>query len=111
ASKEKSAAAAPISRAAPAPTAITARLRAMRGVTYHAAVMATRRDVLKALAALPAARGAGAAGDPVVSGGFVYEQAPFPSCHASTIVEAGEVLLAAWFGGQHERAADVAIWT
>ena len=73
--------------------------------------MATRRDVLKALAALPAARAAGAPAGPVVAAGFVYEQAPFPSCHASTLVEVDGGLLAAWFGGQHERASDVAIWS
>lgn len=46
-----------------------------------------------------------------VSREFIYETAPFPSCHASTIAETGEgVLVAAWFGGQHEKAPDVGIW-
>jgi predicted neuraminidase len=71
--------------------------------------MATRRDVLKGLAALPVA--ASVPGDRT-SARFVFEQAPFPSCHASTLVELdGGGLLCAWFGGKHERAADVAIWT
>jgi hypothetical protein len=31
---------------------------------------------------------------------FIYEKAPYPSCHASTIVEASNGdLVASWFGG------------
>ena len=42
---------------------------------------------------------------------FIYTEAPFPSCHASTIMEtrSGE-LLASWFGGTDEGENDVAIW-
>lgn len=46
-----------------------------------------------------------------VLGEFIFETAPFPSCHASTIVETDDGLLAAWFGGTHERHVDVGIWT
>ena len=41
---------------------------------------------------------------------FIYETAPYPSCHASTIVETGGRLAAAWFGGTAEKHPDVGIW-
>jgi predicted neuraminidase len=43
---------------------------------------------------------------------FIYnpQDVIFPSCHASTIIENGNGLLAAWFGGTAERNPDVGIW-
>ncbi len=41
---------------------------------------------------------------------FIYEEAPFPSCHASTIAEVKAGLVAAWFGGTDEGRKDVGIW-
>ncbi len=46
----------------------------------------------------------------VVKSEFIYEEAPFPSCHASTIAETSNGLVAAWFGGTSERHPDVGIW-
>ncbi|AWW31195.1 sialidase [Echinicola strongylocentroti] len=48
--------------------------------------------------------------DGIVVDEFIYEEAPYPSCHASTIAETPEGLVAAWFGGTHERNPDVGIW-
>jgi len=47
---------------------------------------------------------------PPIHSEFVFETAPFASAHASTIVETRDGLVAAWFGGTREGAADVGIW-
>jgi predicted neuraminidase len=48
--------------------------------------------------------------NPVLKSEFIYETAPFPSCHASTMAETEAGLVAAWFGGTAERNPDVCIW-
>lgn len=47
----------------------------------------------------------------ILSSGFIYEEAPFPSCHASTLIETENGILASWFGGTYERHPDVSIYT
>jgi predicted neuraminidase len=47
---------------------------------------------------------------PVIRSEFIYELAPFPSAHASTVVETADGLVAAWFGGTEEGSPDVGIW-
>ena len=44
---------------------------------------------------------------------FIYSLAerPTPECHASTLEETGDGILAAWFGGTEEGHPDVGIWT
>jgi len=67
-----------------------------------------RRFATAALALLACAALAPAA---VLKTEFIYETAPFPSCHASTIVELpGGGLVTAWFGGTREKHPDVGIW-
>jgi hypothetical protein len=41
---------------------------------------------------------------------FIFETAPFPESHASTIAETPSGFVAAWFGGTKERNPDVGIW-
>ena len=47
----------------------------------------------------------------MISSEFIFENAPYPQCHASTIVApSADHLVAAWFGGTRERDPDVAIY-
>ena len=46
----------------------------------------------------------------IVHSEFIYESAPFPSCHASTIEETKSGLITAFFGGTDEKNPDVGIW-
>ncbi len=41
---------------------------------------------------------------------FIFHNAPFPECHASTLAESKGKLVAAWFGGTEEKDPDVGIW-
>ena len=65
-----------------------------------------KRPLFACLLALTAAR----AEDALVKSDFIYETAPFPSCHASTIVETPAGLVVAFFGGTKEKHRDVGIW-
>ncbi|MCL4194553.1 MAG: exo-alpha-sialidase, partial [Thermoguttaceae bacterium] len=51
-----------------------------------------------------------AAAHAVLASEFIYEEAPYPECHASTIESTAKGLVAAWFGGTREGRADVGIW-
>jgi predicted neuraminidase len=53
---------------------------------------------------------AAAAPPGVVKAEFLYTEAPFPSCHASTIIETDAGLVAAFFGGKYEKHRDVGVW-
>jgi len=46
----------------------------------------------------------------VIKEEFLYEKAPFPSCHSATLVETPTGLVAAYFGGAKERDPDVEIY-
>ena len=66
---------------------------------------------LRAAAVLPAALTAASAAAPLLTNEFIFETAPFKSCHASTIAELPDgTLVAAWFGGTAEGHPDVGIW-
>jgi predicted neuraminidase len=46
----------------------------------------------------------------VIKSEYIYEKAPFPSCHASTIIATKSGLVCALFGGTAEGDKDVGIW-
>ena len=46
----------------------------------------------------------------IVEEQFLYDTASFPSCHAGTLAETPEGLVAAFFGGTYERHPDVCIY-
>lgn len=46
----------------------------------------------------------------VVTSEFVFQEAPFVQCHASTIAGTKKGVVAAWFGGTKEGCPDVGIW-
>jgi len=50
--------------------------------------------------------------DGYLSSELIYplDDKPTPQCHASTLVETKQGLVAAWFGGSHEKNPDVGIW-
>ena len=63
------------------------------------------------LSALVLAGHCAAAAEPgVVSAEFIYDKVPCPQCHASTLAETKDGLVAAWFGGTREGNPDVGIW-
>jgi predicted neuraminidase len=41
---------------------------------------------------------------------FVFDNAPFPACHAASIVSTVHSLIAAWFAGEDEGSPDAGIW-
>lgn len=46
----------------------------------------------------------------VIKQEFLYDKAPFPSCHSATIAETPTGLVASFFGGTKERNPDVEIY-
>ena len=64
------------------------------------------RPLLLTLSTLAAVR----AEEAIVKSELVFATAPFPSCHASTIVETPAGLVVAFFGGTKEKHRDVGIW-
>jgi predicted neuraminidase len=72
--------------------------------------MSTIALILMLLSSAPIGIGQDPRSDAIVSAEFIADSMPTAQCHASTIVETDNGLLAAWFGGLHEGGPDVGIW-
>lgn len=71
----------------------------------------TAKFVLAIILAASIATGAAQSPAPgLLRSEYIYETAPFPECHASTLAETRGGLVAAWFGGTKEKHPDVGIW-
>lgn len=66
--------------------------------------------VLIAVTLMMSCAGLGALHAQIVKDEFTFDKAPYPECHAATIAETPNGLVAAWFGGTKERNPDVGIW-
>ena len=77
--------------------------RRLLGVCLIAALAVTTTQIRAAESELMAQPG-------MISAEFVYDDVAFPQCHASTIADTPKGLVAAWFGGTHEKHEDVGIW-
>lgn len=83
----------------------------MPGFRYHPRMVATTLITLLMLSYEQTTRSTTPRADlAILKSEFIFERAPFPSSHASTIVETRDGLVAAWFGGTRERNPDVGIW-
>lgn len=72
--------------------------------------MYRRRTVLTTLIIFTLAQTLIAQRQGIISEDFVFTEAPFKECHASTIAETPTGLIVSWFGGTKEKNEDVEIW-
>lgn len=77
---------------------------------FWLAVLAFAVDRRASAGDAPAAKADAARQPGIVAAEFLFEKAPFESCHASTICATDTGLIAAWFAGKREGSPDVGIW-
>jgi predicted neuraminidase len=76
----------------------------LEGLTFFTCMAQQQNDLLPE----PAVQGKGG----YLKGELIYplRDRPTPQCHASTLAETSSGIIAAWFGGTHEKNRDVGIW-